>query len=267
MSEIYSQLGQVYLLLLENREITTKPLHRRLRPGEREAATLLKDIEFFQAMQEFVAVQGFSLKSYSDFDMPGIAPEEICFLLVRTTEGAPPYFGEDSMMAKMAIRQGESKESRAVWFLHLWALANHLLYTTIQRSVREVARYTDAAFSSRDLIEATKEHIEAIRQTGEPEDPAAQKVWSILVDPKHSLSRRVNAFLQVMVDGRFLYQPHGEEIYCQTLLGAIEMSELFERGIALLISEDQHKALFKEIVDLSASVEPEEVEGETNGSY
>ncbi len=264
MNEIYSQLGQVFWLLLENREISTKPLHRKLRPGEREAATLLKDVDFFQAMQDFVEAQGFSLKSYSDFDMPGIAPEESCFLLVRTAESTPPYFGEESMMGKMAIRQGESKESRAVWFLHLWALANQLLYTALQRSVSEVARYTEAAFTSRDLIETAKDHIEAIRQEGQPEDNAAQKIWGILVDPKHSLSRRVNAFLQVMVDGRLLYQPRGEEIYCQTLLGAIEMSELLERGMASLISEDQHKTLFKEIVDLSVATQ-EEVEGKSDG--
>lgn len=262
MDHIYSQLGQVFLLLLENREIATKPLHRKLRPGEREAALLLKDVDFFQAMEDFVEVQGFSLKSYSDFDMPGIATKESCFLLVRTAESTPPYFGEESMMGKMGIRQSESKETRAVWFLHLWALSNHLLYTALQRSVGEVARYTEAAYTNLDLIEAAKEHIELIRQEGQPEDDAALKIWRILVDPKHSLSRRVSAFLRVMVDGRFLYQPRGEEIYCQTLLGAIEMSELFERGMASLISEDQHKALFKEIVDLSVSVQTEEIEGD-----
>lgn len=271
MSEIFAQMGQVYSLLLDNREIFTKPLHRKLRPGEKEAAELLKDVDFFQAMQDFVEVQGFELRTYSDIEMPGIASEESCFLLVRTIDATPPFFGEESMMEKMSLRQGESKECRSAWFLHLWALANYLLYTAIQRSVGEIARYTEAAFTAHDLVETAKEHIENIRQEGQPEDPASQKVWEILVDTKHPLSRRINAFLQVMVNGRFLYQPRGEEIYCQTLLGAIEMSELFERGMASLISEDQHKALFREIVDLAVSTQDEVPVladgGGINGSY
>ncbi len=260
MSEIYSQLGHVYSLLLESREIFSKPFHRKLRSGEREAATLLKDVDFFQAMQDFVGVQGFSLRSFTDFDVPGIAAEECCFLLTRKADAAPPYLGEDSIMDLMSMRYGESRESRAVWFLQLWALSNYLLYTSIQRTVGEVARYTDAAFTTHDLMETAKEYIETMRQEGQPEDPGAQKVWKIIVDPKHPLQRRVNAFLQAMLNGRFLYQPRGEEIYRQSLLGALEMSELFSRGVVPLISEHQHKSLFNDIADLAVSDSEEKTE-------
>lgn len=255
MSEIYSQLGKVYALLLENREITRTPMHRRASPEEREAATLLQDLDFFQAMEEFVEPQGFTLKSFTDFDMPGIGIDEQIFLLIRQPDADRPYFGEDAMLERAAVHYRDSKELRGIWFLHLWAMANHLLYTAVQRSVREVARYTDVAFTAQDLVEIATEHIEETRQEGLPEDPAAQKAWSILVDPKHRLDRRVKAFLQAMVDGKFLYQPRGEEIYRQTLLGALEMSELFERCMAPLVPEDQGSNLFREIVDLAISSE------------
>lgn len=255
MTEIFSQLGKVYTLLLEAREITTTPLHRKLRPEEREAASLLQDLDFFQAMEEFVETQGFTLRAFTDFEMPGIGTDGQTFLLLRKPDAARPYFGEEAMLERMAVNYRDSKELRAVWFLHLWAMANHLLYTAVQRSVREVARYTEVAFTAQDLIETTAEYIEQIRQEGSPEDQAAQKVWTILVDPKHRLDRRVNAFLQAMVNGRFLYQPRGEEIYRQTLLGALEMSELFERCMAPLVPEDQGAKLFQEIVELAVSDE------------
>lgn len=259
MKELCSQLGRVYSLLLEYREIFSKPLHRNIRPGEREAALLLKDVEFFQAMQEFVSAQGFSLRSYADFDFPGIAIEECCFLLVRNPDSTPPFFGEDSAMATMSLRYGESRESRAIWFLQLWALSNYLLYTSVQRTVRELARYTEAAFTANNLVETAKDYIEKLRKD-EPQNIEARRVWKMITDPKHNLQRRVNSFLQVMVDGRFLYQPKGEEIYRQTLIGAIEMSELFSRGVTPLISEQQYNELFNDIVDITVSGTEKEIE-------
>lgn len=267
MIEIYTQMGQAYGLLIENREIYSKPLHRRIRPGEREAAAFLQDFDCFQAMQDFVAPQGFELRAFSDFDMPGIATEEHCYLLIRKPDAIPPSFGESSMMEKVALNQVEAKEVRAVWFLHLWAWTNHLLYTAIQRGVGEVARYTDAAFSAHDLIELGKDYIEQLRQEGIPEDMGARRVWEILIDPKHRLPRRVTYFLQAMVDGRFLYQPRGEDIYRQTLLGALEMNELFERGSASLIPEDQGQKLFTDIVDLTTQKVKHSAEGISDGAY
>jgi hypothetical protein len=265
--DFYAQMGQVYALLIENREIYSKPLHRRVRSGEREAATLLQDIDFFQAIQEFVSPQGFELRSFSDFDMPGIANEGHCFLLVRRPDADPPSFGADAMMEKMALTPGESKEVRAVWFLHLWAWMNYLLYTAVQRGVGEVARYTDSALTDHDLVELTREHVEQLRQEGPPVDAGAKRVWEILVAPKHKLQRRVSYFLQAMTAGRFLYQPNGEEIYRQSLLGALEMNDLFERGTATLIPEGEGQKLFIEIVDLATQDTLDHSEGAIDGAY
>jgi len=133
--------------------------------------------------------------------------------------------------------------------------------------VGEIARYTDCAFTKHDLVEVTKDYIEQVRQEGPPEDPSAKKVWEILVDPKHNLQRRVGSFLLSMTAGKLLFQPNGEEIYRQSLLGALEMADLFERGIITLIPEDQSQKLYKEIVEIATQDSTEISEGAENGAY
>ena len=263
--DTYSNMGHVYALLIENREIYNKPIHRRLRPGEKEAAVFLQDLDFFDAMQDFVSAQGFELRSYSDVDMPGIAMEGRCYLLLRRADADSPSFGENTMLEAIAF-PGESKEVRATWFLHLWCWTNYLLYTAVQRSVEEVSRHTEVAFTYEDLFELGKEYVEQLRHEGAPENSLSHRIWEILVDPKQNFKRRIRLFLQAMVAGRFLYQPSGEEIYRQSLLGAVEMNDLFTRGMATLVPSEQVQSMFIEIVDL-ATQKSDTRQGGYDGAY
>lgn len=257
----YHEMGQVVAYLLRYRVIESKPVHRRHFPGERDLAVVLHtaDPKSIDHLQQLLAGQGFLLVAKTDTDYRGIATGEWVWMLVRHAEhNPPPHFSQAPLFLAMKIRPNETNESAGVWFLHLWLLYLSLIYTQRGRGVGEVSGYLDATFEREKFLRLVEHHIEEVRKTHDA-GSAEARVAKILTDTKgQSLGRRVNAFLALMCDSALLLET-APGVYQQSLLGAVEIDQSFQRGMGVLIPD---ASVLEGIVNIAA--QPSETDAEDN---
>lgn len=235
-------MGQAFHFLQHHRTAESKPMSkRRMRKGESEVVSILRsaDIEELEHFNDFLRPQGMQLREYSDTDFGAIPVGGRIWLLVRDPEGQPPeYMSIQCVYEGMRLRDNESRESSYIWFLHIWLIYLSLIYTRPGRGVSQVSDFKDAMFLESQLIDAVSEHIESVRSIG-IDKGAPNKILTVLdAEKSGDISRRVKSFITLFCDSGLLIQI-GDKEYQQTLLGAIELAEGFDRSMRhYIIPED-----------------------------
>lgn len=230
------EIGRVYHYLLKHRSIESKPQLRKSRPDETLVATILRSasIDQLERFNEFLAPQGFKLVEFDDTTR-GVATAGRVWILARSSEvAASSFLSTERVYSEMNIRDRDSREESAVWFLHIWLIYLSLIYTRGGRGVSEVSSYVDGTFSREILEESVLEHINHIRQIG-VSDGASSKVVAILDAEKgKDVSRRISAFLRLMAAAGLIQEFERNE-YQQTLLGAYEIAEHYDKSLRIPI--------------------------------
>jgi len=231
-----TEMGEVYAYLLRHRIAETRSQSGRRRASqtgllsERDAATILKEADDQQMadFRAFLAGQGLLLAIYDSADYPGIPPGGQIYMLLRNTEAElPVMFSQQQVLHRLKIRN-ETKETTAVWFIHLWLLMLGLLYTRTNRSLSDVSLYQNAVFSQEELADTLRNHLETIRRTGRDRLASGSReprqLTILLAEKGEDINRRVKNFIDVLVDACHLL-PRGDKIVQQTLLGALEVEQ------------------------------------------
>lgn len=261
-------LGKVYSCLLTHRMIETQPRSGRFKKGEKAAAEILSEnTGLLLELSTFLEPMGFEIQVWDETKAPGISRDGFAYLLVRSGLNEPPCFGETRFLEILRDGGSEARDVTAVWFLHLWLILSHLLYTSIRRSPSEVIRYNEATVTVQVLHEAIKEHIEKHRVAGAPETPQAGEVYRILTGHKGmELSRRAKKFLDAMCEASLLEEMSDEPgLYRQTLLGAVEFESMFNRTIAPFLSDEGMNHL-DTITNIVAGEQPQPSEDSLEGA-
>lgn len=248
-----AEMGQAYQFLLRHRTVESKPMgRRRMRPGESEVVGILRsaDINGLEQFNAFLKPQGLQLLEYSDTDYGGISAGGRVWLLARDPEGAPPeYMSTRRIHEAIRLRDTETREVNNVWFLHIWLIYLSLIYTRAGRGVSQVSDFTDALFMEQNLIDAVREHIEKVRNIGESEGADARVIQILDAEKGTDVGRRVKGFLGLMCDSGLLLDL-GEGEYQQSLLGAIEIAQGFNRSMRhYIVPEDD---VLDNIVNIAA---------------
>lgn len=233
------ELGQVNAFLLKHRSVETKPRSgRKLRSGEKEIGEILCRAEETEliTLRSILAGQGMNLIIKDDLDVEGIPVGGHVFLSVREqSEDALIKVGEDMVVRKMRLRDGESNEEVTTWYLYLWFQHLALLYSQLDRSTTEVARYNEAEFAKSTFYELVIESINELRKAEMSENQFYGEY--LISERKKDLPRRISKFLNIMVDSGMLEftSRSDDEIYRQTLLSSVEISEAFEADLDALV--------------------------------
>jgi len=247
-----NDMGQLHAFLIRYRGIESRPRNRNLRSGEADLATLLiaSGSEGLGQMNQFLLGQGLELIEFTDTDMPGITTGGRVWVLTRSPETTPPpFFATEQVMNRMKLRD-DTRETAAVWYLHIWLIHLALLYSHKGRAVSAISGYLDSAFEEDSLTRAVREHIERVRGAG-LQAGAEQRVYRILSDERGTdITRRVRSFLDLMLDSGLLARADNG-VYEQTLLGAVEISQGFQRSLQHIIPDEDALA---NIINLAAPV-------------
>ena len=244
-----TEMGEVYAYLLRHRIAETRVQSGRRRASqtgllsERDAASILKESDEQQMadFRAFLAGQGLLLAIYDSADYPGIPPGGQIYMLLRNPEAQlPGMFSQQNVLQRLKIRH-ETKETTAVWFIHLWLLMLGLLYTRANRSLSDVSLYQNAVFSQEELADTLRQHLETIRRCGRDSvatnEPEPRQLAILLAEKGDDINRRVKNFIEVLVDACHR-SPRGEKIYQQTLLGALEVEQTGLSHLHHLIADD-----------------------------
>ncbi len=249
-----TEMGEVYAYLLRHRIAETRSQSGRRRASqtglisERDAAIILKEADDGEMhnFRNFLSGQGLQLAVYDSADYPGIPPGGQIYILMRNPEAElPDIFSQQQVLQKLKIRNNETKEATAVWFIHLWLLMLSLLYTRSGRSLSDVSLYQSAVFAQEELTETLKDHLETIRRSGHFQhgadktalDNAPRQLSTLLAEKGSDINRRVKNFIDVLVNANHL-QAKGDKIFQQTLLGALEVEQTGFSHLQHLIPDD-----------------------------
>lgn len=242
-------MGRIHAFLLRYRCIESRPRTRNARSDEGALASTLIEagVDGLERINRFLAGQGLELLEYRDTDMPGITTGGRVWILTRGPDASPPaYFSTDQVMARMKLRD-DTRETAAVWYLHIWLIHLALLYSHKGRGVSAVSAYLDSAFEEETLVGAVRGHIERVRGIG-LQRGAERHVFEILTaEHGQDVLRRVRAFLGLMADSGLLLR-HDNGVCEQTLLGAVEISRSFSRSLQHILPDED---ALKNIVNLS----------------
>lgn len=251
-------MGQVFQYLLKHRTVEFRPQGRRSNDGEPDVANLLRgsSLDDFDQFQRFLRPQGLKLVEFDDH-MRGVSTAGRAWVLARDLDTEPAAFlSSERLFREMRIRDGESREALAIWFLHIWLIYLSLTYTRLGRGISEVSGYLDATFSREVITEAVEEHIEHIRNTSQA-DGAETRIIAILDAEKgQDINRRVLAFLNLMKSAGLIYEVSTGE-YQQTLLGAYEISEHYDRTLKAPVDN-----ILQGIVNITVPKSDQALEGE-----
>lgn len=226
------EMGRVYQYLLKFRVVESKPvgIKRGIRSDVEFADILMRaDHSELERFREFLAGQGLQLLEYDDAHYAGIPVGGRVWLLARDPEKVMPSFLTTSpIVESIRLRDSEPRQTSLVWFLHIWLIYLSLTYTRTGRGVSEVSSYQNSLFPTQALIDAVRDHVESIRNVG-IEHGAEEKVFAILdAERGNDISRRVKGFLSLMFESRLIISV-GEDEYQQSLLGAVEMANGYDR--------------------------------------
>ena len=264
-----TEMGEVYAYLLRRRIAESHPQERRRRssqPGllsERDACSILNeaDEEQMQQLRSFLAGQGLQLGIYDSADYPGIPPGGQIYMLLRHPEDPlPAMFSQQQLLQTLKIRN-DTQEATAVWFIQIWMLMLSLVYTRNNRALSDVSLYQDAVFSQEELTDALKQHLETLRRTGQ-QDNLPHPVTILLSEKGEDINRRVKNFIDALVQANHL-SAKGDNIYQQTLLGALEVEQSGIKHLRHLIPDE----IAQRIVNLTESTDAAEAQESTDVCY
>lgn len=240
-----SEIGQVQAYLLHYRMIERHPQGRPRRPArqgllaERDAEELLAGATEAEKdrLRQLLAGLGLRLTILEDSEYPGISPGNCLYLLQRHADGhLPGILSRQPVLEALRLRQ-ESQALLSVWYLQLWLLLLSLLYTRYNRALSDVSRYQEATFQVDELIDSVQRHLEHLRQHTDQGD---QREWiEALVSARgEDISRRCRAFVGIMQRAGLIEKAtEGEEVWQQTLLGALDTAETGLHHLRHLIDE------------------------------
>jgi hypothetical protein len=215
-------------------------------------ASILVDagVDGLERFNRLLGGQGLELLEYTDTDMPGITTGGRAWILVRSPEATPPpFFSIEQVLGRMKLRE-DTRETAAVWYLHIWLIHLALLYSHKGRAVSAASGYLDSAFEEETLVHSVRGHIEQVRGIG-LESGAERHVFEILTAERgQELVRRVRAFLALMVESGLLVRSDNG-VYEQTLLGAVEIARGFSRSLQHILPDEDALA---NIVNLAEPV-------------
>jgi len=236
----FEAIGMVHAYLLQHRIIETKPTGRRITPSERDIADCLLQFNYddIEALDALFKAHGLKIKQIGFEDMPGIPRGGRVWMVLRDPSiNLPDHISSSSNIRSISLKENESIECSSVWFLHIWLLCLAILYTNNGRSISEVSAYISSSLSKDGLVKAVREHIESLRSIG-VDGGVHQYVYEALDSEKgKDIPRRVAAFLKTMESSRLIVETEKDE-YQQTLLGAVEISENYNRSLAHIIPSD-----------------------------
>jgi len=220
-------------------ECSHLPTGRRTSSVERDVADILiqLDDDGIGALDSIFMAHGLKVKQMGALDIPGIPKGGRVWMLLRDpSTSTPEYISSDIAIGAVSLRDTETVETTTIWFLHIWLTFLSLIYTRTGRSISEVSQYITASFSKGELIRAVGEHIEQVRSVGVG-GGIHQTVFDVLDSEKgRDTSRRVSGFLKVLESSKLIVATESDE-YQQTLLGAIEMADNYNRSLAHIIPD------------------------------
>ena len=226
-------IGRVYHYLLKYRTVELKPNGRRTRPGEHEIASILlsSSIDDFVQLEQFLSPQGFKLVEFRD-DMRGVTSGARTWVLSRIRDiQTDSFISSEKVYSQMKIRETDTNEIAAIWFLHIWLIYLSIVYTRSGRGVSEVSGYLDATFSRDTLEEAVVEHLSHLRKFGFASIETEQKIVDVLDrEQGKDITRRISSFLKLMTQSCLVYEISKGE-YQQTLLGAHEFADNYNQSL------------------------------------
>lgn len=242
--------GRLINFLLKHRMLRTKiPAGKRARPEEKTFARL-----FTEEMpghergwfEDLLAGMGFALKPYKGGVIRGIPRDGIYYILIRdcTEESTPSWVSPDDLYKLMELRTQETRTETKLWTFVVWMSLLSLMYTKMDRAPEQVSKYLDVEFEANELVQTVRAFVDNIKNEAD-ELPDNNYVKFLCSEQGQDISFRVGRFLNFMTSINHLdFFPQkdgkqGEGIYSQTLIGAAEIEQQFERGLEHLIPQDE----------------------------
>ncbi len=247
----FDRIGHVQAFLQRHRAIYSKaPGYRRLIDGEADAAEamrLLRDDER-EALAMLLRGAGFELREFRD-DMQGIPQGGTAWVAIRTADSpAVPVLSMEKAWEGLAIHSQEPRPVTIYWFTFLWMLLLRLFYEREGRALSQVSQYVQAVTNRTELEERVTEKLDALRQEGLAADDEAYPVAAALLragrdreTTQTDIRKRVGCFLDILAKTRLIERygdDEGDALWRQSLLCAVQVSELFAAGLIHLVPLD-----------------------------
>lgn len=247
----FERIGHVQTFLQRHRSIYSKaPGHRRLIDGEADAAEamrLLREDER-EALAMLLRGSGLDLREFRD-DMQGIPQGGTAWIAIPTADSPPvPVLSMEKAWEGLAIHSQEPRAVTIYWFTFLWMLLLRLFYEREGRALSQVSLYVGAVVSRTELEERVTEKLEALRQDGLAAEDDVYPVAAALLragrdreTTQADIRNRVGRFLDILTRTRLIERygdDEGETLWRQSLLCAVQVSELFAAGLIHLVQLD-----------------------------
>lgn len=231
--------GFLHAFLLRYRLVETRPSGRKTQADEKRAALILRtmDPRAFEQFSDFLSGQGFALVHKDSSDVPGVHAQSDVWLLLRNGRNpVPDWLSVDPAIDAVKIGS-DTQTDAATWFTHIYLHFLALIYSSRQRGVSEISSYQNTGFRTEDLLDTVRRHIETLRRMPAGDDVASAIVKTLTAERGTDVERRVKRFLAVMVSSGLLVEME-EDAYQQSLLGAVEMAENYQRSLGAIVPKD-----------------------------
>lgn len=248
----FERIGQVQAFLLRHRAIFSKaPAYRRLLNGEAEAAEtmrMLREEEHETLASLLRGAPGYEIHEFRD-DMQGIPQGGYAWVLVTAAAAPPvPVLSMEKAWEGLAIHSQEPRSATIYWFTFLWLLLLRLFYEREGRALSQISQYVEAVVTRTEMEERVTEKLETLRQEGIGTADDAYPVAAALLragrdrnTSQTDIRNRVGRFLDILTKTRLIErygEDEGEVLWRQSLLCAVQVSELFSAGLIHLIPLD-----------------------------
>lgn len=235
--------GRLFNFLLKHRILRTKvPAGKKAKPEEKSFVELytqeMPEVERAW-FEDFLAGMGFKIKAYQGNIIRGIPRDATYYILVRDSndETTPTWVSPEELYKLIALRAHESKTESKLWTFIIWMSLLSIMYTKINRSPQQVSQYQDVEFTEPVLSESVRHFVENIRDEAD-ERPDNVYVQYLSSEKGQEIETRVGRFLKFLTSISHLDFFPQNGIYTQTLIGAAEIEQQFDRGLEHLIPQE-----------------------------
>lgn len=231
--------GFLHAFLLKNRVVETRPSGRKTSAEEKRAAAVIRAMDpmSFEQFASFLSGQGFELVHRDSSDAPGVHAQNDIWLLLRNGRNpVPEWISVEPAIEAVKIGSDTNTEA-ATWFIHIYLHYLAIIYSSRQRGVSEVSGFQDSGFRTEDLLETVRRHIETLRRTASADETTNSVVKTLTTERGTDVERRVKRFLSVMVTSGLLIEVE-EDAYQQSLLGAVEIAENYQRSLGAIVPKE-----------------------------
>lgn len=232
-------LGFLHAFLLKNRIVETRPTSRKTSAEEKRAAAVIRSLDpmSFEQFANFLSGQGFELVHRDSNDVPGVHAQNDVWLLLRNgRDPVPEWISVEPAIEAVKIGNDTNTEA-ATWFVHIYLHYLAIIYSSRQRGVSEVSGYQGSEFRTEDLLETVRRHIETLRRMSSSDEATNSVVKTLISERGTDVERRVKRFLSVMVASGLLIEME-EDAYQQSLLGAVEIAENYQRSLGAIVPKE-----------------------------